>query len=165
MSQRFASLDLGDRVSRDESKVVGFGTHGMVYEGTLNPEQAKVAVKTVRYGDKSALPVLKVSSLYALFFAMSHNMYQKVLNEVYVWSKLDHENVIKPLGLTAVFDHSLSIVSPLMARGNAFDYMRQDPVINPRALVCGTSLSYLLPFSLHRLDPGNSKWTALPPHV
>ena len=66
MDKRFASLDLGDRVSRDESKLVGFGTYGVVYEGTLDPGQTKVAVKVVRYGDKSALPVLEVSSSCAL---------------------------------------------------------------------------------------------------
>jgi len=124
-----------------------------------------VAVKAVRYGDKSALPVLEVSSLYALPSAMSHNMYQKLLKEAYIWSKLDHENVIKLLGVTTIFNHSLSLVSPLMSRGNVFDYMGQDPVIDPRPLVCGTSVSYLLPFPLHHLDPWNSKRTALPTHV
>ena len=74
--------------------------------------------------------------------AMSHNMYQKLLKDVYVWSKLDHENVIKLLGLTAAFDHTLSIVSPLMSSGNVFDYV-QDPSVDPRPLVCDMSISYL----------------------
>ena len=65
-NQPFASLDLGNRVSRDESNLVGSSTHGIVYEGTLNPGQTKVAVKVFRYSDKGALPVLEVSSLYAL---------------------------------------------------------------------------------------------------
>ena len=121
-------------------------------------------MKVVRYGDKSALPVLEVNSLYALSSAMSHNMYQKLLKEVHVWSKLDHENVIKLLGLTAAFNHTLSIVSPLMSRGNAFDYV-QDPDVDPRPLVCGMSVSYLLPLSLYHLDLWNSKRTALPPYV
>ena len=72
---------------------------------------------------------------------MSHNMYQKLLKDVYVWSKLDHENVIKLLGLTAAFDHTLSIVSPLMSSGNVFDYV-QDPSVDPRPLVCDMSISY-----------------------
>ena len=164
MDQQFSSLDLGGRVSRDKSKLVGFGTYGIVYEGTLDPGQRKVAVKVIRYGDKSALPVLEVSSLYTLSFVMSHNMYQKLLKEAYVWSKLDHANIIKLLGLTAAFNHTLSIVSPLMSRGNAFDCV-QDPDVDPRPLVCGTSVSHLLPFSVYCLDPGNSKRTALPPLV
>ncbi|KIM61395.1 hypothetical protein SCLCIDRAFT_879145 [Scleroderma citrinum Foug A] len=127
VDQRFASLALGHRVSRDESKLVGFGTYGIVYEGTLDSGQIKVAVKVARYGDKSALPVL-----------------EKLLKEVYVWSKLDHENVIKLLGLTAAFDHTLSVVSPLMSRGNAFDYV-QDSDVDPRPLIPGIAngLHYL----------------------
>ena len=167
MDQRFASLDLRDRVSRDDSKLVGFGTSGTVYEGTLDPGQTKVAVKVVRSADKStpSRSVLEVSSLYAILSAILHNMYQKLLNEVYVWSKLVHENIIKLLGLApADFDHTLSIVSPLMSRGNAFDYV-QNPVIDPRPLVCGMNVSHLLPFSPYHLDPWNSKRIALPPHV
>ena len=125
-----------------------------------------MAVKAIRYDDKSPRPALEVSSLSALVFsAMFHNMYQRLLKEAYVWSKLDHENVIKLLGLTATgFDHTPSIVSPLMSRGNAFDYV-QNPVIDPRRLVCHMDVSHLLLFSLYHLDPGNGKWTALPPHI
>jgi len=142
---RFASLDLGDRVSRDRSKLVGFGTYGIVSEGTLNPEQTKVAVKVVRYGDKGALPVLEVSSFCAPSSAMCHKMYQKLLQEVYVWSKLDHQNVIKLLGVTTAFDHTVSVVSPLMSRGNVFDYV-QNPDVDPRPLVCCMYVSHLFPF-------------------
>ena len=164
MDRRFTSLDLGDHVSRD-SKIIGFGTYGIVYEGTLNPGQTKVAVKVIRYDDKSPRHALEVSSLYALFSAMFHNMYQKLLEEVHVWSKLDHVNVIKLLGLTATaFDYTPSIVCPLMSRGDAFNYV-QNPVIDPRPLVCHMDVSHSLPFSLYRLDPRNSKRTALPPHV
>ena len=73
VDQRFGSIDLGDRVSRDLSKLVGFGTYGVVYEGTLCPEQTKVAVKAVRYGDKSDFHVLEASSLFVFVSAMSHN--------------------------------------------------------------------------------------------
>ncbi|KIM68464.1 hypothetical protein SCLCIDRAFT_105575 [Scleroderma citrinum Foug A] len=71
-------------------------------------------------------------------------MYQKLLEETYVWSKLDHKNVIKLLGLTAAFDHTISIVSPLMSRGNTFDYV-QDSGVDPRPLACGMTngLHYL----------------------
>ena len=91
-------------------------------------------------------------------------MYQKLLKEIYVWSKLCHENVTKLLGVTATFDHKLSVMFPLMSRGNAFDYV-QDLAIDPCPLVCGMSVSHLLLFSLYHVDPGNSKRTALPPHV
>lgn len=62
-------------------------------------------------------------------------MHQRVLNEVYVWSKLRHNNVNELLGITTAFDDTISIVSPLMSQGNAFDYV-QNPDIDPRPLVC-----------------------------
>jgi len=61
-------------------------------------------------------------------------MYQEVLREIYVWSKLKHENVIELLGMTAIFDQTISMVSPLMSRGNAIDYV-QNPDVDPRPLV------------------------------
>ena len=124
-------------------KHVGFGTYGVVYKGTLDSE-TEVAVKVIPYGDKSALPMLKVSSLCALSSAMSHRMCQKLLQEVHVWSKLDHENVIKLLGVTTAFDHTISIVSPLMS-WNAYDYV-QDLDVDPRSLVCCMCVLHLLPF-------------------
>ncbi|KAG6335518.1 hypothetical protein ID866_3572 [Astraeus odoratus] len=77
IEQRFSSLDLHDRITRDPSRVIGFGNYGLVCEGSLLSEpNSRVAVKVVRYGDKGALPVLK-----------------RVLAEVYVWSKLKHEHI------------------------------------------------------------------------
>lgn len=119
VDQRFASIDLRDRVSRDTSKRIGFGTYGDVYQGTLQPNQQEVAVKVVRCGDKSARPAL-----------------EGVLREVYVWSKLRHENIIELLGITTAFDNTISIVSPLMSRGNAFDYV-QNLDVDPRPLILG----------------------------
>lgn len=74
VEQRFGSIDLGDRVSRDTSKLIGFGTYGNVYEGTLHPEQTNVAVKVIRYGDKSDLLELKVSSLFILVSHVSREV-------------------------------------------------------------------------------------------
>ena len=74
LDQQFGSIHLArDQVSQDVSKLVGLGTYGVVYEGTLHPEQIKVAVKTVRYGDKSDLNVLKASGLFAFVSAMPHD--------------------------------------------------------------------------------------------
>ncbi|KAL4078967.1 kinase-like domain-containing protein [Scleroderma yunnanense] len=141
VDKRFASLDFGDRVSRDASKLIGFGTYGDVYEGILNPTQTKVAVKVVRYGDKSALPAL-----------------ERVLREIYVWSKLKHKNVIELLGITTAFDHTISIVSPLMSRGNAFDYV-QNQDVDPRPLILGIAngLHYLHTYEQGHIIHGDIK--------
>jgi len=68
---RFSSIDLRDQVSGDLSKLVGSGNYGLVHEGTMGAEHKRVAVKVVRYGDKSALPALEVSRFVALFVVMT----------------------------------------------------------------------------------------------
>lgn len=144
VDQRFSSIDLGDQVTRDSSKIVGSGNYGLVYEGTLRAEHKKVAVKVIRYGDKSARPELEVSTSQYLWSSSLHmTPYQRVLREVYIWSKLNHENIITLLGITTVFDHSISIVSPLMSRGNVFEYV-QNTDVDPRPLVCCMTASHLL---------------------
>jgi len=63
VNQRFSSIDLRYQASRDLTKLVGSGNYGRVHEGTTGAEHKRVAVKAFRYGDKSALPALKVSRL------------------------------------------------------------------------------------------------------
>lgn len=161
VDQRFASIDLRDRVSRDTSKRIGFGTYGDVYQGSLQPNQQEVAVKVVRCGDKSARPALEVIPLtFSLWRLVT--MLQGVLREVYVWSKLRHENIIELLGITTAFDNTISIVSPLMSRGNAFDYV-QNLDVDPRPLVCCIPCHVLcasqLPLLEYSLDIGNCQRT------
>ena len=149
-----AGIDLEDRVSADTSNPIGSSTYGDVFVGTLilSPEQTKepgngtedtqiaqqkqkVAVKVIRYVDKDALAVLMVSSLYlwfSLWCLMTSD--QRILRRTYVWWNLAHENVVTLLGITINFGHTISIVSPLMSRGDAFRYV-QNPNVDPRPLV------------------------------
>ncbi|KIM68465.1 hypothetical protein SCLCIDRAFT_1209276, partial [Scleroderma citrinum Foug A] len=154
---QIASIDLGHRVSRDISKRIGSSTCGDVYEGTLSPEQMKasgngiealipqtkqkVAVKVVRYVDKDALTVL-----------------MRILRGIYVWWNLAHENVAKLFGITTNLDHTISIVSPLIPRGDAFRYV-QDPNIDPRPLILGIAngLHYLHTFEQGPIIHGGIK--------
>ncbi|KAL4078696.1 kinase-like domain-containing protein [Scleroderma yunnanense] len=125
VDQRFTFLDLEDRVFRSEA--VRHGGSSVVYEGILSPEQTKVAVKTAHHYKVNAVCVLK-----------------RALREVYIWSKLKHSNVIELLGITTAFDHTISIVSPWMSKGDAFDYV-QDPDVDPCPLILGIAngLHYL----------------------
>ena len=184
---RIASIDLGHRVSRDVSRHIRSesSTYGDVFEGTLilSPEQI---VKASRNGTKETLnpqakqdvavkvvpyihihnDVLMVSSLYLWFSSLRSLMTldQRILSGIYDWWNLAHENVAELLGITADFDHTISIVSPLMPRGDAFRYV-QDPNVDPRPLVCFMNVSHLLLLSACHLDFGNCKRTALPPHL
>ncbi|KIM53139.1 hypothetical protein SCLCIDRAFT_460669 [Scleroderma citrinum Foug A] len=66
----------------------------------------------------------------------------RILRRTYVWRNLAHENVVKLLGITINFGHTISIVSPLMR--SAFCYV-QDPNVDPRPLILGIAngLHYL----------------------
>ena len=143
VDQRFSSIDLGDQVTRDLSKIIRSSNYGLVYEGTLGAEQKKVAVKVICYGDKGAHPELEVSTLFIVLLSMCMTAFQRVLRKVYVWSKLNHVNIIALLWITTVFDHLISIVSPLMSGGNAFDYV-QNTNVDPRPLVCCLMVSHML---------------------
>ena len=68
------------------------------------------------------------------FHSVALILEQKFLQEVHVWSKLNHANVLPLLGITTKFYHTVSIVSPWMNNGNAHDYVKEKTV-DPRPLV------------------------------
>ncbi|KIM56943.1 hypothetical protein SCLCIDRAFT_1219977 [Scleroderma citrinum Foug A] len=119
-------MNLDDRIERDVSKFVT-GGYAIVYQGTLRPQGAMVAIKTFRFGHKSDISIIK-----------------GIFREVYLWSKLRHENILPLLGITTKFDHTVSIVSPWMGRGNAHDYV-QNRDVDPHPLLVGVAngLHYL----------------------
>ena len=53
------SMNLDDRIERDVSKFVT-GGYAIVYQGTLRPQGAMVAIKTFRFGHKSDISIIKV---------------------------------------------------------------------------------------------------------
>ncbi|KAG6332370.1 hypothetical protein ID866_6718 [Astraeus odoratus] len=93
-----------------------------IYKGVLEPGRTQVAVKVVRYTDQDPVPILKVF------------MVQRTLREVHVWSKLNHNNILPLLGVTTKLAATVSLVSPWMPKGNAFEYV-QNRVIDPRPLI------------------------------
>ncbi|KIM64153.1 hypothetical protein SCLCIDRAFT_660544 [Scleroderma citrinum Foug A] len=117
---------LDGQIDKDHSILIrgGFAT---VCRGTLCHKQTKVAVKTAR-GDLS----------------MDEKIINRILEEVYVWYKLRHANILPLLGITTQFDSTLSIVSRWMERGTARDYVR-DSINDPRPLVrgCATCMTQI----------------------
>ncbi|KAI6018012.1 kinase-like domain-containing protein [Pisolithus microcarpus] len=57
------------------------------------------------------------------------------INEICIWTQVEHENIMPLLGITAKFDQTASMMTEWMARGNAHNYV-QDVVVDPRPLVC-----------------------------
>ncbi|KAI6006155.1 hypothetical protein EDC04DRAFT_2783590, partial [Pisolithus marmoratus] len=68
----------------------------------------------------------------------------RVLREVYLWSKLRHENIVPLLGISTEFDLTISIISEWIPLDNAHDYV-QNIVNDPRPLV---SQVYVVRFTL-----------------
>ncbi|KAI6137329.1 kinase-like domain-containing protein [Pisolithus sp. B1] len=69
---------------------------------------------------------------------------QHAFNEIQIWTRLEHENIMPLLGITTKFDKTISMVSEWMERGNAHNYV-QDVAVDPRPLLLGVArgLSYL----------------------
>lgn len=114
-ASRYA-INLNGQVYKD-ADVFLRGGNAMVYPGILQPDGRKVAIKTPRND-----------------YPTDQHTIKRFLKEVHLWSKLCHENVIPVLGITTEFDSTVSIVSPWMGRGNAYDYV-QNKHNDPRPLM------------------------------
>lgn len=57
------------------------------------------------------------------------------MREIYSWSKLNHENIHKLLGVT-VHQDRLGMVSRWMEHGNLQEYIQKNPTVERYPLVC-----------------------------
>ncbi|CAE6437123.1 unnamed protein product [Rhizoctonia solani] len=87
---------------------VAEGAFGDIWKGETQ-DGASVAVKVLRFG---------------LLTSSEGKSLKRMMREIYAWSKLDHENVHKLLGVTMV-EGRLGMVSKWMAQGNLRDYLGQ----------------------------------------
>ncbi|KIM61222.1 hypothetical protein SCLCIDRAFT_1216116 [Scleroderma citrinum Foug A] len=129
------SVNLDESVSKDSVYCLR-GGYATVTSGILQPREEeliegagpiKVAIKTPRGGFPGDVKTVK-----------------KFLKEVHAWSKLDHANVLPLIGITTLFELTVSIVSPWMEKGNARDHVR-DKSVDPCPLIQGiaSGLCYL----------------------
>ncbi|KIM70601.1 hypothetical protein SCLCIDRAFT_1206733 [Scleroderma citrinum Foug A] len=121
------SINLNDRVDRDESFRSLHGGHAIVYKGTINPEGTQVAVKSLRLSPS------------ANSAATNH-----IVEEIRRWTTLQHNNVVSVFGVVTKFEFTVSIISEWIPKGNAYDYV-QDVNNDPRPLLLGIArgLHYL----------------------
>lgn len=126
------SLNLDGQIQRDGAYPPLRGGFADVYRGSVEPTGRQVAIKTLRAGLASDVAAIK-----------------HALKEVHLWSKLDHENILPLLGITTDFDFTVSIVSPWMQVGDAFNHV-QNKEVDPRPLLeeIASGLCYL-----HGHDP------------
>ncbi|KIM61482.1 hypothetical protein SCLCIDRAFT_25809 [Scleroderma citrinum Foug A] len=113
------SINLDSQVELDKRKGASQGRNALVYSGILhhNGVERQVAVKVFRSGPPGDLDTLK-----------------RIVQEVHLWSKLSHENIVRMLGISTKFDFTISIVSDWMEVGDAFTYV-QNQENDPRPLI------------------------------
>lgn len=113
------AINLNTRVIRDPNGFTQRGGFAVVYAGTLRPDGNRVAIKTACGAPPSDEAAIR-----------------RILKEVHLWHKLDHENIIPVLGITTEIESTLSIVSPCMEKGNACNYVK-NVTNDPRPLMRG----------------------------
>ncbi|CAE6462405.1 unnamed protein product, partial [Rhizoctonia solani] len=101
------------------SSPVAEGGFGDVWTGKYRDSNTKLAIKVLRF------------SLSMGYIAKKEG--KRTAREIYSWSKLDHENVNKLLGIT-IFRERLGMVSEWMENGNLRQYIRRNNDVNRHEL-------------------------------
>ncbi|KAL5504702.1 hypothetical protein ACEPAH_7365 [Sanghuangporus vaninii] len=126
-----ASLNLTGRLSKTR-KVISGGAYGDISKGHFRApdRRVKVAVKCLRFYLKEDIKT-------------SHQLFEK---EIYVWSKLDHENILPLMGYSIdIMTGFPLLVSRWMENGSAWTYVNSHPNPDVLRLVTGiaSGLAYL----------------------
>ncbi|KAG9100172.1 hypothetical protein FS749_016035 [Ceratobasidium sp. UAMH 11750] len=91
------------------------GGFGDIYQGTLSGGE-RVAIKCPRlYLQQNDTD--------------SHKVLKHAARELYVWSRLKHNNVLELLGL-ALFRDQMAMISPWMESGALLDYIKRNPTVD-----------------------------------
>ncbi|CUA67421.1 Ephrin type-A receptor 6 [Rhizoctonia solani] len=101
------------------SSVVAEGGFGDIWAGRLYNTRGRLAIKLPRFA-----PLTEDATKKDL---------KRITREIYNWSKLDHENVNKLMGVT-MFRERLAMVSEWMEHGNLRQYLSRNLKVNRRAL-------------------------------
>lgn len=127
------SVNLDEHLDKDEIMATITTAHTLIYRGMLRPSGTEVAIKMVRGSFPGDADAIKVNNIRSTMPSSTDHI-QRALREVYVWSKLHHENVVPLLGIATKFNQTVSLITEWMSRGNAHDYV-QDKSIDPHPLV------------------------------
>ncbi|KAL5522390.1 hypothetical protein ACEPAG_8406 [Sanghuangporus baumii] len=125
-----AHLDLSHSIVFKDTRIVGGGTYGDVSIGNCEvsgKRKVKIAIKRLRFWWKKDIKTL-------------------FEREIYVWSKLNHPNILPLLGF-AVDDSTRFplMISEWMDNGSAWEYVTRNPSCNVMDLIIGVAsgLAYL----------------------
>jgi serine/threonine protein kinase len=139
--KQLIQLDLNGRIQSKTPYAAGYGAFSDVYQGTckLNRRRSnvRVAMKQLRM-QLASVDCKNVSFLFPLngvCAGANEHRYQLFEKEIYVWSKLKHDNVLPLLGFAFAGDSGFPmLISEWMDNGNALAYViASEP--SPRELV------------------------------
>ncbi|KAI6127878.1 kinase-like domain-containing protein [Pisolithus croceorrhizus] len=127
------AINLDGCIERDLTMCIR-GGNAAVFRGTLSSGGTTVAIKTVLGVTQAETKVVK-----------------RALKEAHVWSKLDHPNVLRLLGITTDFDLTVSLVTTWMECGSARSYVQKrhnDPRPLDNVLITEDGRALLTDFGL-----------------
>lgn len=123
-------LDLSSLILFKERHFIGCGGYGDVFKGRCNlPDRGKtkVAIKRLRFYLKEEIKTVNNNTSFYISASYANILFlcQLFEKEIYVWSKLDHPNVLPLLGYAFAneFKYPL-LVSEWMDKGSAWSYVR-----------------------------------------
>lgn len=150
-------LSLAGNVTFEESKVVSGGAYGDISKGSCTigrRGRVQVAIKRLRFYMKEDIKL--VSSMLHLSVLLLTEISCKLFEkEIYVWSKLRHENILPLLGFAV--DQTTGyplLVSEWMNNGSAWTYVNSHPGCDLMRLVhvifaSSSSSAKYMPHDLH----------------
>lgn len=125
----FDHLDLTARVSISDAKVIGAGAFGDISKASctlLDGRDIMVAVKRLRFYLREDIDL--VSPLVSFFLTLQpeHSL-QIFEKEIYVWSKLEHANVLSLFGFAIEESSGYPLLmSEWMANGSSWSYVKNN---------------------------------------
>lgn len=127
----------------DLSRVKALGASCDVYTGytRVGPHRMKVAVKKLRiYCDEEpAVAKVRVLFEYHIYLPkmMGSMILQRLVKEAYIWSKLEHRNVLPLVGFFLDDLQSPHLVSTWMEKGTLFDRLKSSAKsVDAVSMVC-----------------------------
>ncbi|KAI5115606.1 hypothetical protein M0805_009283, partial [Coniferiporia weirii] len=126
---RLSHLNLSGRVTFDRLKPMkGGGFYDIIYTGThesLERGKVIVTIKCLRHLNSSSAKIMA--------------------KEIYIWSELDHPNLLRLSGFIIDEENLLSLVSERMENGSVLEYVKSHPECDVIRLILGIAegLEYL----------------------
>lgn len=138
-------LQLTCRITQRSEYALGNGASSAVFRGCCKVTgrgEKDVAMKRMRFHMRDRDVKRVSSSLIRLRHLITHGVTQMFDQEIYVWSKLRHENVLELLGYSTCEDTGYPLlISEWMQNGTAWSYVRNNPQLKSSDLKALVSTS------------------------